>query len=136
MDYKTSKKDESIQSIFLPGEEVTSQNRLSCLKHLKTLLSKMKEDFTRVNMQNLKKDMMKILGYLGLSNFDIQCVNELWIQLFQTYFEYIKCHSFYTVEISTITREVFEPGINRESMELKNKQAESLLSINEADLKK
>ena len=112
MDYKNSKKDEGIQPIFLLGEEVTSENCLACLKQLKTLLSKMKENFTRVNKHKLKKDMIKILGYLGRSNFDSKCVNEVWIQLFQIYFEYIKCHDLYTVEITTITCEVVEPGTN------------------------
>jgi hypothetical protein len=76
MDYKTSKIDKGIQPIFLLGEEVTSKNCLDCLKQLKTLLSKMKENITRLNKHKLKKDMIKILGYLGLSHFDSKCVNK------------------------------------------------------------
>ena len=136
MDYKNSKKEEGIQPIFLLGEEVTSENCLACLKQLKTLLSKMKENITRVKKHNFKIDMIKILRYLGLSHFDSQCVNEVWIQLFQIYFEYIKCHDLYTVEITTITREVVEPGTNQEAKKHKNPQTASLLYINEADLKK
>ena len=96
----------------------------------------MKENITRVNKHKLKKDMIKILGYLGRSHFDSKCVNEVWIQLFQTYFEYIKCHDLYTVEITTITREVVEPGTNRKAKEHKNPQTASLFYINEADFKK
>ena len=79
---------------------------------------------------------MKIFGYLGLSHFDSQCVNEVWTQIFQTYFEYIKFHAFYTVEVSTITCEVVEPGTNQEANKPKHFQTASLLYINEADLKK
>ena len=96
----------------------------------------MKENFTRLNKHKLKNDVIKILGYLGLYHFSSKCANEVWIQIFQTYFEYIKCHAFYTVEISTITLEVFEPGTNQNAKELKNQQTASLLYINEADLKK
>jgi hypothetical protein len=135
MDYKTLKIDKGIQPIFLLGEEVTSKNCLACLKQMKTLLRNMKENITRLNKHKLKKDMIKILGYLGLSHFDSQCVNEVWIQLFQTYFEYIKCYAFYTVEISTVTHEVVEPGTNQEAKEHQNPQTASLLYINEADLK-
>ena len=83
MDYKTSKIDKGIKPIFLLREEITSENCLACLKQLKTLLSKMKENITRVNEHKLKKEMIKILGYLGRSHFDSKCVNEVWIQLFR-----------------------------------------------------
>ena len=64
MDYKTSKKDKGIQPIFLLQEVVTSENCLACLEQLKTLLSKMKENITRVKKHNFRTDRIKILGYL------------------------------------------------------------------------
>lgn len=103
------------------------------LESLKKVLVSIKVAMTR-KRTILKDQIKKMLDVLGLPSFENKCVNEIWINLFHHYFEYIGFDHLYNVQMTTYNREILEPNKTGKPRESKHTRPEPLLSINHSDI--
>ena len=136
IDYKLSKEDlDKMPTVVSQEFEMDSSQLYEGLKLLKKVLASLKIALTR-KRTILKSQMKSLLESLGLSMDENQCVNELWIQLFHLYFEYIGFDHLYKVQITTHNREVLDQNKAGKPHEIKNTREEPLLIIDKSDLAK
>lgn len=136
MDYKLSKGDlDKIPSVLSNDFKADNVKMYRGLESLQKVLASLKVAMTR-KRAILKTQMQKMLNALGLSSFENKCVNEMWMNLFHHYFEYIGFQNLYNIQLTTYQRETLEPNKRGKPRESKNTHPEPLLSIDQSDLKK
>lgn len=137
MDYKLSKGDlDKIPAVVSNDFEADNVKLYGGLESLQKVLASLKVAMTR-KRAILKTQMQKMLNVLGLSSFENKCVNEMWMNLFHHYFEYIGFQNLYNIQLTTYQRETLEPNKRgRKPHESKNTRPEPLLQIDQSDLKK
>ena len=134
IEYKLSKDDlDKIPSVCSSEFEADNKQLYKGLEWLKKVLTSLKGAMT--NKRPILKDQIKrMLDFLGLSSFENKCVNEMWINLFHHYFEYIGFDHLYNVQMTTYNREILEPNKTGKPRESKHTRPEPLLSINHSDI--
>ncbi len=86
--------------------EVSSQQLANGLLQLKTLFEQM-----QVGDQDAKfMDTRPLVEALGLSHNVQQCSHEVWINLFEFYFDFLGLQHYYIFKTNTITHEVKTGG--------------------------
>jgi hypothetical protein len=136
IEYNLSKKDlDKIPSVCSSEFEADNKKLYKGLESLKKVQVSLKISMTK-KRPILKDQIKKMLDFLGLSSFENKCVNEMWINLFHHYFEYIGFDCLYNVQMTTYNREILEPNKTGKPRESKHTRLEPLLSVNHSDIQK
>ena len=136
MGYELSNEDlDKIPSVLSNDFEADSVKMYKGIKSLKKVLASLKLAMMK-KKAILKTQIKKMLDVLGLSSFENNCVNKMWINLFCQYLNILDFENLYTIQLMAYQCETLKPNKRGKPLESKITRPELLLSIDRSDLQK